>query len=334
MLTQGITPEAPVRNLAMDLVRVTEAAALASARWLGKGAKEEGDKAAVDVMRLGFNALDIKGVVIIGEGEKDEAPMLYNGEKVGQGTGLAVDIAVDPVEGTNLLALGRPNAISVIGAALSGTMYNPGPSFYMKKLVVPAAAADVIDLDAPTADTLAKVAKALNKDVNDLVVFVLEKPRHKQLINEIRAAGARIQLHTDGDVSGALMAVDPRSEVDIMMGTGGTPEGVISACAIRGLGGQMLARLDPQSEAEKVGILNAGISLTETLSVESLVRTDEVFFAATGISGGTFMRGVTYGGAGASTYSVAIRGKTGTVRYMEAHHNWEKLMKISAVAYD
>lgn len=334
MLTQVITPEAPVRNLSMDLVRVTEAAALASARWLGKGAKEDGDKAAVDAMRLSFNALDIKGVVIIGEGEKDEAPMLYNGEKVGQGTGLAVDIAVDPVEGTNLLALGRPNAISVIGAALSGTMYNPGPSFYMKKLVAPAAAANVIDLDAPTADTLAKVAKALNKDVNDLVVFVLEKPRHKQLINEIRAAGARIQLHTDGDVSGALMAVDPRSEVDLMMGTGGTPEGVISACAIRGLGGQMLARLDPQSEAEKIGILNAGISLTETLSVESLVRTDEVFFAATGISGGTFMRGVTYGGTGASTYSVAIRGKTGTVRYMEAHHNWEKLMKISSVAYD
>lgn len=333
-MTQAITPEAPVRNLAMDLVRVTEAAALASARWLGKGAKEDGDKAAVDAMRLGFNALDIKGLVIIGEGEKDEAPMLYNGEKVGQGTGLAVDIAVDPVEGTNLLALGRPNAISVIGAALSGTMYNPGPSFYMKKLVAPAAAAEVIDLDAPTADNLAKVAKALGKDVNDLVVFVLDKPRHKTLISEIRAAGARIQLHTDGDVSGALMAVDPRSEVDLMMGTGGTPEGVISACAIRGLGGQMLARLDPQSEAEKTGILEAGISLTEILSVESLVRTDEVFFAATGISGGTFMRGVAYGGTGASTYSVAIRGKTGTVRYMEAHHNWEKLMKISAVAYD
>ncbi|CAK7047319.1 MAG: Fructose-1,6-bisphosphatase class 2 [Desulfovibrio sp.] len=334
MLTQAITPEAPVRNLAMDLVRVTEAAALASARWLGKGAKEDGDKAAVDAMRLGFNALDIKGLVIIGEGEKDEAPMLYNGEKVGQGTGLAVDIAVDPVEGTNLLALGRPNAISVIGAALSGTMYDPGPSYYMKKLVAPAEAANVIDLDAPVADNLKKVAHALGKDVNDLVVFVLDKPRHKQLINDIRAAGARIQLHTDGDVSGALMAVDPRSDVDLMMGTGGTPEGVISACAIRGLGGQMLARLDPQSEQEKATIRDAGISLTETLCVESLVRTDEVFFAATGISGGTFMRGVSYDGSGAVTYSVAIRGKTGTVRYMEAHHNWDKLMKISAVAYD
>lgn len=335
MTTQTtITPEAPVRNLAMDLVRVTEAAALASARWLGKGAKEDGDKAAVDAMRLGFNALDIKGLVIIGEGEKDEAPMLYNGEKLGTGIGLAVDIAVDPVEGTNLLATGRPNAISVVGAALSGTMYDPGPSYYMKKLVVSAAAADVIDLDAPTADNLKKAAKALGKDVNDLVVFVLDKPRHQKLISEIRAAGARIQLHTDGDVSGALMAVDPRSDVDLMMGTGGTPEGVIAACAIRGMGGQILARLDPQSEKEKQAIIDAGISLTEILSVEKLVTTDEVFFAATGISGGTFISGVRYDGTGASTHSIAIRGKTGTIRYMEAHHNWDKLMKISTIAYD
>lgn len=329
-----ITPEAPVRNLAMDLVRVTEAAALASARWLGKGAKEEGDKAAVDAMRLGFNALDIKGVVIIGEGEKDHAPMLYNGEKVGMGTGLAVDIAVDPVEGTNLLATGRPNAISVVGAALSGTMYNPGPSFYMRKLVVPAAAADVIDLDAPIKDNLKKAAKALGKEVTDLVVFVLDKPRHQTLIAEIRAAGARIQLHTDGDVAGALMAVDPRAEIDLMVGTGGTPEGVISACAIRGMGGQILARLDPQSEKEKRAILDAGISLTDILTAESLVRTDEVFFAATGISGGTFISGVRYDGSGAVTHSVVIRGKTGTIRYMEAHHNWDKLMKISTIAYN
>lgn len=334
MLTPEITPAAPVRNLAMDLVRVTEAAALASARWLGKGAKEEGDGAAVDAMRLGFKALDIKGTVIIGEGEKDEAPMLYNGEKVGSGTGLAVDIAVDPVEGTNLLATGRPNAISVVGAALAGTMYNPGPSFYMKKLVVPAPAASVVELDAPIAETLRKVAKALDKDIDDLMVFVLDKPRHKELIREIRAAGARIQLHTDGDVSGALMAVDPRSEVDLMVGTGGTPEGVISACAIRGMGGQILARLDPQSEEEKRHILDAGISLEEILTVESLVRTDEVYFAATGISGGPFLRGVEYAGNGAVTYSVAIRGKTGTIRYMEARHNWSKLMQISSVAYD
>ncbi len=334
MLAQTTLREAPVRNLAMDLVRVTEAAALASARWLGKGAKEDGDAAAVDAMRLGFNALDINGRVVIGEGEKDEAPMLYNGEAVGTGSGLALDIAVDPVEGTNLLATGRPNAISVVGAAPAGAMYDPGPSFYMKKLVVPGPAARVIDLDAPVGANLHAVAKALGKDVNDLIVFVLDKPRHKELIADIRRAGARIQLHTDGDVSGALMAVDPRSEIDVMMGTGGTPEGVIAACAIRGMNGQMLARLDPQSEKEKNSILDAGISLTEILSVETLVKTDEVFFAATGISGGTFLRGVTYDGTGATTYSLVIRGKTGTLRYIEAHHNWNKLMQISAVKYD
>lgn len=329
-----VAHEAPVRNLAMDLVRVTEAAALASARWLGKGAKEAGDKAAVDAMRLGFNSLDIKGRVVIGEGEKDEAPMLYNGEDLGTGQGLALDIAVDPVEGTNLLATGRPNAISVVGVAPAGTMFNPGPSFYMKKLVVPAPAASVVDLDAPVSENLANIAKALGKDVDDLVVFVLDKPRHATLINDIRTAGARIQLHSDGDITGALMAVDPRSEVDVMMGTGGTPEGVISACAIKGMGGQILARLDPQSPPEKEAIQKAGISLTDILCVDTLVRTDEVFFAATGISGGTFLRGVQYSGGGAVTHSLAIRGKTGSIRYMEAFHNWEKLMKISSVKYD
>ena len=334
MIPSPVTPEAPVRNLAMDLVRVTEAAALSSARWLGKGAKDDGDKAAVDAMRLGFNALDINGKVVIGEGEKDEAPMLYNGEKVGNGKGLSLDIAVDPVEGTNLLATGRPNAISVVGAAPSGTMFDPGPSFYMKKLVVPAEAASVADLDAPVSVNLANIAKALGKDVNDLVVFVLDKPRHASLITDIRKAGARIQLHSDGDITGALMAVDPRSEVDVMMGTGGTPEGVLSACAIKGMGGQILARLDPQSQAEKDSILQAGISLTQILCVDTLITTDEVFFAATGISGGTFLEGVRYSGNGAVTHSMAIRGRTGSLRYMEAHHNWDKLMKISSVKYD
>lgn len=226
--------EAPERNLAFDLVRVTEAAALASARWLGRGDKNAGDGAAVDAMRLSFNSLPIAGKVVIGEGEKDEAPMLYNGEIIGMGNGPSLDIAVDPVEGTNLLAYGRPNAIAVVGAAPGGSMYNPGPSFYMKKLVVGQAARDVIDLDAPVHVNLRLIAKALGKDTNDLVVFVLDKPRHQKLIQEIRAVGARIQLHTDGDVAGALMAVDQRSEVDVMMGTGGTPEGVLAACAIKG----------------------------------------------------------------------------------------------------
>ena len=326
--------EAPQRNLALDLVRITEAAALASARWLGKGDKNGGDQAAVDAMRLSFNSVDIAGKVIIGEGEKDEAPMLYNGEKLGTGKGPEVDVAVDPVEGTNLLAFGRPNAISVVGVAPSGAMYDPGPSYYMKKLVVPAEARDVVDINAPVEDNLKKAAKALGKDVDDLVVFVLDKPRHKNLIQEIRQAGARIQLHTDGDVAGALMAVDPLSDVDIMVGTGGTPEGVLAACAIKAVGGQILAQLDPQKEHEKKALLELGYDLKQIFTVDTLIKSDDVFFAATGISGGTFLKGVRYTGDGAVTHSLVIRGKTGTVRRMESFHKWEKLMRISAVKYD
>ncbi|WP_456325481.1 class II fructose-bisphosphatase [Desulfonauticus submarinus] len=326
--------EQPNRNLALDLVRVTEAAALASARWLGKGQRKAGDQAGVDAMRFIFNSLDIKGTVIIGEGEKDEAPMLFNGEQVGKGIGPEVDVAVDPVEGTNLLALGRPNAISVVGIAPKGSMYNPGPSYYMKKLVVPEEAKDVIDLDAPVEDTLKKVAHALGKDVDDLVVFVLDKPRHVTLIENIRKAGARIQLHTDGDVAGSLMAVDPISEVDIMMGTGGTPEGVLSACAIKALGGQMLCRLDPQKEKEKQALIEQGYNLNRIFTVDDLITSDDVFFAATGISGGTFLAGVKYTGDGAITHSLVIRGKTGTVRRIQAYHKWDKLMKISGIKYD
>jgi fructose-1,6-bisphosphatase II len=326
--------EAPQRNLALDLVRITEAAALASARWLGKGDKNGGDQAAVDAMRLSFNSVDIAGKVIIGEGEKDEAPMLYNGEKLGTGKGPEVDVAVDPVEGTNLLAFGRPNAISVVGVAPSGAMYDPGPSYYMKKLVVPAEARDVVDINAPVEDNLKKAAKALGKDVDDLVVFVLDKPRHKNLIQEIRQAGARIQLHTDGDVAGALMAVDPLSEIDIMMGTGGTPEGVLAACAIKALGGQILAQLDPQKEHEKKALLELGYDLKQIFTVDTLIKSEDVFFAATGISGGTFLKGVRYTGDGAVTHSLVIRGKTGTVRRIESFHKWEKLMRISAVKYD
>jgi len=326
--------EAPERNLALDLVRVTEAAALASARWLGKGDKIAGDQSAVDAMRLSFNTLNIDGTVVIGEGEKDEAPMLYNGENLGKGSGPRVDVAVDPVEGTNLLAFGRPNAISVVGVAPAGTMYDPGPSFYMQKLAVPNEAKDAVDLDAPVKDNLVNIAKALDKDVDDLVVFVLDKPRHKRLITDIRDAGARIQLHTDGDVAGSLMAVDPGSEVDVMMGTGGTPEGVLSACAIRAVGGEMLARLDPQSEKETQALNDAGKDLREILTVGTLVRSDDLFFAATGISGGTFLSGVLYTGHGATTHSLVMRGKTGSIRYIEARHSFEKLMAFSAVKYD
>lgn len=325
--------EAPEKNLALDLVRITEAAALASARWLGRGDKEAGDGAAVDAMRMSFNSLNIKGTVIIGEGEKDQAPMLHNGESVGAGTGPELDVAVDPVEGTRLLAYGRPNAISVIGVAPAGTMLNPGPSFYMQKLVVPHEARDVVDLDAPVKVNLQNIAKALGKNLHDLVVFVLDKPRHDKLIQQVREAGARIQLHTDGDVAGALMTVDPRSEVDVMLGTGGTPEGVLAACAIKGMGGQMLARLDPQSYVEKEAIDEAGIDVREVLTVHDLVRNDDCFFAATGISGGAFLQGVRYSGRNAVTHSMVIRGKTGTLRYIESYHNMDRLSKISAVRY-
>lgn len=326
-------PEAPERNFALEMARLTEAAALASARWLGRGDKDAGDGAAVDAMRIGFATLPIAGTVVIGEGEKDHAPMLYNGEKVGRGDGPELDIAVDPVEGTNLLAYGRPNAISVLAAAPAGTLFHPGHSYYMQKLVVPAQAASVIDLDAPVKDNFAKIAAALDKKLSDLVVFVLDKPRHVKLIEEIRAAGARIQLQTDGDVIGSLMAIDPRSEVDVMMGTGGTPEGVISACAIKGLDGQILARLDPQGEAEKQALLAAGIDLKAILTVSDLVKSDDCFFAATGISGGDFLRGVRYEGRRTITHSLLIRGKTGTIRYLESYHNIGKLSQFSAVSY-
>ena len=324
----------PEKNLGFELLRVTESAALAAARWLGKGNKEDGDSAAVDAMRLSFNSLNIKGRVVIGEGAKDHAPMLYNGEEVGDGTGPAIDIAVDPVEGTNLLALGRPNAIAVIGACKSGYMFNPGSSYYMKKLVVGREARNFVDIDAPVADNLHAVAHALGKDINDLTVFVLDKPRHRDLIAEIRKTGARITLQTDGDVAGSLMVVDQNSDVDVMMGTGGTPEGVISACAIKGMGGQIFGRFDPQSDSERQAMLAEGLRLDEILTVDSIIRAEDAFFAATGISGGGFLDGVRFSGRGAVTHSLVIRAKTGTFRYLESHHNWERLMRFSSVRYD
>lgn len=312
------------KNLALNLARVTEAAAIAAAKFLGKGLKNEGDGAAVDAMRKAFETININACIIIGEGEKDKAPMLYNGEKVGNGQGLNLDIAIDPVEGTNLLALGRPNAISVVGACPAGTMYNPGPSYYMKKIVVPAEAKDAVEIDAPVADNLKNIAKKLGKSIEELVIFVLDKPRHKELIEQIRKTGAGIQLHTDGDVAGSLMAVTPGSEVDIMMGTGGTPEGVISACAIRALGGEMYARLDPQTKEEEKAILDHGTDLNEILITKTLVKSNDVFFAATGISGGSFLSGVKYHANVVSSHSMIINGRTGTVRFIKSHHKLNK----------
>ena len=328
-----MSQETPQRNLALDLARVTEAAALASSRWLGKGDKERGDYAAVEAMRLSFSAIDIDGVVVIGEGEKDEAPMLYNGEKLGTGRGPEVDVAVDPVEGTRLLAYGRPNAIAVVALAPRGTLYDPGPAFYMKKMAVPHEAKYQVDIKAPVAENLRRVAKALGKAVDDLSGFVLDKPRHTGLVREIREAGARIQLHTDGDVAGALMATTPGGEVDMMIGTGGTPEGVLAAVAIRIMGGELQCMLDPQSEDERRAVEEAGHSLSRVLTVDDLVRSDDVFFAATGISGGTFLKGVEFTGKGAVTHSMVMRGRTGTFRRIEAQLSFAKLMRISSIEY-
>ncbi len=317
-----------LKNLALNLVRVTESAALASGKFLGKGMKNEGDEAAVNAMRKTFSSIPVNGIIVIGEGEKDEAPMLYNGEIVGNGTGLKLDVAVDPVEGTNLLALGRPNAIAVVGVSPRGTMFDPGPSYYMKKLVVPSEAKHVVDLDAPVEENLTNISKSLGKNVEDLVVFVLDKPRHKKLIDKIRSVGACIQLHTDGDVAGSLMAVNAHSEVDVMMGTGGTPEGVLSACAIRALGGEQFAKFDPQSDEERNAVIDYGIDINEILTVDKLVKSENVFFAATGISGGTFLPGVKYHAKGGSSHSMVLSGKTGTVRFIESHHDFNKLNKM------
>ncbi len=325
--------EAPERNLGMDIVRITEAAAMASARWLGRGAKEEGDGAAVEAMRNSFSSLHIDGTVVIGEGAKDKAPMLYVGEHVGLGDGPKLDVAVDPVEGTNLLAYGRPNAISVVGIAPRGSMFSLECSYYMQKLVVGSEAKGVVDLDAPVDVNLERVARALGKNVRDLVVFVLDKPRHAKLIEEIRAAGARITLATDGDVAGGLMAADPRSDVDIMMGTGGTPEGVITACAVKGMGGEILARLDPQSYPEKEAIQDAGVDVREIMTSDSLVKSDDCFFAATGISGGDFLHGVRYTARYAITHSMVLRGKTGSLRYVESFNDVERINRLSSVKY-
>ncbi|WP_135257894.1 class II fructose-bisphosphatase [Thermus caldilimi] len=323
----------PTRNLGLDLMRATEAAALASARYVGRGDKEGGDRAAVEAMRLLLNSPDFRGRVVIGEGEKDKAPMLYNGEVLGQGEGPLWDLAVDPVEGTRLLALGRPGAISVIAAAPEGTLFNPGPAFYAAKLVVGPEAKGAIDLKASVADNLKEIARALKKEVRELAVFVLDKPRHQRLIEEIRLAGARISLQTDGDVGGALAAVLPDTGIDVLMGTGGTPEGVIAAVAVRALGGGMQMRLDPQSEEERWNVVHAGYDLDRVYTLDELCAAEDTHFAATGITDGPFLRGVRYGESRAWTESLVIRGTTRTLRKVEAWHQLEKLRGLSPVAY-
>ena len=338
--TSGIpgTPEpgrhAPNRNLALELVRVTEAAAMAAARWVGRGDKNGADGAAVNAMRRLINSVSMQGVVVIGEGEKDHAPMLFNGEEVGDGTGPAADVAVDPIDGTRLTANGMPNGVSVLAVAERGSMYDPSAVFYMKKLAAGPEAAGVVDLDAPAAANIAAVAKAKGISRKDVTVVILDRERHQDLITEVRAAGARIQLITDGDVAGAIMAAREGTGIDLMLGIGGTPEGIIAACALKCLGGVILGKLAPRDEAEKRKALDAGHDLNRVLTTDDLVSSDDVFFAATGITDGELMDGVRYKPGGATTHSLVMRARSGTIRSIRSEHALWKLRAYSAVNYD
>jgi len=327
-------PQPPDRNLAMELVRVTEAAALASARWMGRGDKEGADGAATEAMRVILSSVSMDGVIVIGEGEKDDAPMLYNGERVGDGTPPETDIAVDPLEGTTLTALGRGNALCVIAVSGRGTMFDPGPCFYMNKLAVGAEAAGSIDITKSVTDNLKSVALALKKSVRDMTAVVLDRPRHDDLIAEIRTAGARIRLIQDGDVAGAISTGWPESGADILFGVGGTPEGVISAAALKCMGGEIQAQLAPRSDAEREAVLAAGYDLSKVILTDDLVSGDNCFFAATGVTDGELLRGVHYDSRGATTQSLVMRSKSGTVRSISARHPLAKIAQFSAVAFD
>ena len=325
--------QVPTRNLAMELVRVTEAAALAASRWVGRGDKEGADGAAVDAMRLVLGTLPMDGVVIIGEGEKDEAPMLYNGERIGDGTPPAADIAVDPIDGTTLTSLGRGNAIAVIAVSERGTMYDPGPCVYMEKIAAGPEAAGAIDITATPTENLSAVAKALGKRVTEVTAVVLDRPRHEELIGEIRQAGARILLIPDGDVAGAIATAWPDSGADIMFGVGGTPEGVIAAAALKSMGGVIQGRLWPRNDQERQATIDAGYDLTEVLDEDRLVAGDNCFFAATGITDGELLKGVRYTSRGAFTQSLVMRSKSGTVRLVEAQHQLGKLEEFSSIEF-
>ena len=327
-----MSTEKPDRNLAMEMVRVTEAAALAAGRWVGRGEKEGADQSAVDAMRLMLDTVSMDGIVVIGEGEKDEAPMLYNGEKVGNGEGPAVDVAVDPIDGTRLLSKGMGNALSVVAVAERGTMFDPGPAVYMEKLAVGPEAAEAIELDAGPEENVRKVAKAKGIDPEDVSVVVLDRPRHEDLVTRIRKAGARVRFITDGDVAGAILAASPEA-ADILMGVGGTPEGVVAACALTCLGGTIQGKLYPRDDGERDALLDAGYDLEQTLTTQDLVSGKEVFFAATGVTDGALLRGVRYRADRALTYSMVMRSHSGTVRLIDSTHQIEKLMRFSSIEY-
>ncbi|MGO3325699.1 class II fructose-bisphosphatase [Gordonia sp. (in: high G+C Gram-positive bacteria)] len=321
--------QAPDRNLAMELVRVTEAAALAAGRWVGRGDKNGGDGAAVDAMRELLSTVSMRGTVVIGEGEKDEAPMLYNGEVVGNGEGPEVDVAVDPIDGTTLMAEGRPNSIAVIAVSERGTMYDPSAVFYMDKIAVGPAAKGAIDIEQSVEWNINSVAAAKGIDVADMTVVVLDRPRHADLIGEIRQAGAKIRLISDGDVAGAIAAAGEYSTVDMLMGVGGTPEGIISAVAMKCMGGEIQGKLAPKDDAERQKAIDAGLDVDQVLTNDILVRGENAFFCATGVTNGDMLRGVTYRPNGATTRSLVMRSKSGTIRTIEGVHQTSKLREYA-----
>jgi fructose-1,6-bisphosphatase II len=324
---------APDRNLALELARVTEAAAMAAARWVGRGDKNGADGAAVNAMRMLINSVSMRGVVVIGEGEKDNAPMLFNGEEVGDGTGPACDVAVDPIDGTRLCANGMPNAIAVLAVAERGSMYDPSAVFYMSKLATGPAAADVVDIEAPPAVNIAAVAKAKGCTAQDVTVVILDRPRHAELIGQVREAGARIHLITDGDVAGAIMAARDGTGIDLLLGIGGTPEAIIAACALKCMGGVIQGKLAPRDEAERRRALDAGHDLDRVLTTDDLVASEDVFFAATGITDGELMAGVHYRAGGATSDSLVMRSRSGTIRNIRSEHQLWKLRAYSAVNF-
>jgi fructose-1,6-bisphosphatase II len=333
-ITLETEPSAPDRNLALELARVTEAAALAAGRWVGRGDKNGADGAAVSAMRQLISTVSMNGVVVIGEGEKDKAPMLFNGEQVGDGTGPDCDVAVDPIDGTRLTANGMPNAISVIAVSARDSMYDPTAVFYMSKLVAGPQAADLVDIDAPPAANIAAVARAKHCSPHDVTVVMLDRERHRELISQVRDSGARIKLITDGDVAGAILAAREGTGVDLLLGIGGTPEGIISACAIKCIGGVMLAKLAPRDEQEREKAIAAGHDLDRVLTTDDLVSSDDAFFAATGITDGDLLQGVRYrSGGGATTHSLVMRARSGTIRNIYSEHALWKVSRYSVVPY-
>jgi fructose-1,6-bisphosphatase II len=327
------TQQAPDRNLALELVRVTEAAAMAASRWMGRGDKEGADGAAVDAMRVVLQSVPMDGVVVIGEGEKDEAPMLYNGEQVGDGSLPQTDVAVDPIDGTTLTALGRGNALAVIAVSERGTMFDPGPCVYMEKIAVGPESAGQIDIRRSPSENIAAVARAKGESVRDVTVVILDRPRHEQLIAEVRSTGARIRLIPDGDVAGAISSAWPVSGAYVLIGIGGTPEGVIAAAALKCMGGELQGKLWPRNDEERKAAIDAGYDLDAVLGTDDLVQGDNCFFAATGVTDGELLQGVHYDSRGATTQSLVMRSKSGTVRKIDARHQLAKLNRYSSIGF-